>query len=177
MRRSHAEGCTTWGLAECNPQVNSFAGEETAPPPTGEATAARGPPGKRSPLALSHSPFPGTPILPQSLLLQRAVPCTENSCTLDSRNFALPSPRTSPARGLRVGPRAPGAARVGGGVGTSPRRGPSGGAPAESRSARGRGLRASSAAGGREGWWAPAGLSRIKGPQGAPGGPLALLGR
>lgn len=108
-------------------------------PPTGthEATAGLG-----CPLALRRSPFPGTPILPQSLLLQRASSLHGKQLPLDPLNFRDPELSQASGRWAALD-------RVRGGGSPSPRRGrPPGGAPAEPRSARGRGLRASSAAGG-----------------------------
>lgn len=98
------------------------------------------------PLALRRRPFPGTPILPQSLLLQRASSLQGKQLPLDPRNFR--DPGLSQATGLPVGAGPP---WIASGVGVRQVLGGAdrpGGAPAEPRSARGRGLRASSAAGG-----------------------------
>ena len=153
---------TTLGVAT----PPGFAEEEAAPPTgTHEATAALG---QTQPAGAEPPSFPGNADPPtQSLLLQRASFFHGNQ---------LPRPRDFLGRRAAGGRRAaPG--RVPGTGAPGPRRGGQGGAPAESRSARGRGLPTSSVAEGRGGVRTPAGRSWIKGPQGAPGGPLALPGR
>lgn len=108
-------------------------------PPTGthEATAGLG-----RPLALRRRPFPGTPILPQSLLLQRASSLHGKQLPLDPLNFRDPGLSQASGRRAALDRAGVGVRRALGGADRP------GGAPAEPRSARGRGLRASSAAGG-----------------------------
>lgn len=124
-------------------------------PPTGthEATAGFG-----RPLALRRRPSPGTPILPQSLLLQRASSLYGKQLPLDPLNFR--DPGLSQASGRRAA-----LDRVRGRDSPSPRRGRRAGRGSRRAQVRPGAGPAGLLRGGRGG--GAAGRSRIKGPPGA----------
>ena len=155
--RSALVGCTT-----------RFAEKEAVSPPTGthEATVGLG-----RPLALRRRPFPGTPILPQSFLLQRASSPQENSCPSTPATFATPGFPRPPD--CQWAPGRPGS-RPGSGF-AKPSEGPTGRAGLP----RSPGPPGGGACGPppRRAGWGRRGPQPDKRAPGRPGGRLALLGR